>query len=137
MVTSRVPRVVLLERNSGLRDILAEALGDLGFEVSSGSSRWEALELLLENPDPDLLVLDLVDEASGGRALLAFLAEQPETARIPVVIMTEGAAPRGERARGVSLVKPFGIEELLAATHQAMSGVAPPPHPGERHDPAA
>lgn len=124
----RSPRVLLLERNVGLRALLVEALAELGFDVAAGGSRQEALELLLAGPAPDLLVIDLVDEGSGGRALLAFLGEQPETARIPAIVMTD-AEPRGRTGRCTPLLKPFGFEELRAAATQALAGSGAPAAP--------
>lgn|GEM_PF-3368141 len=112
-------RALLLEHDDALRQLFVDALTHLGWAALAGKGRKEMLDLLLQEPDPDLIVVDLVDRQSGGNALLCFLGEQPETARIPLVVMTDGdpaKAPPG----AAWLSKPFGLEELQAAVEQAM-----------------
>ncbi len=125
---------MLLEGNAALSEILAEALSEIGFEVVVAEACKEALDHLLEEPDPDLLVIDLVDEAAGGEALLSFVADQPELARIPRVIMTDGGEPLPSAAHAAHLVKPFYIDALAIAVRDAMTyagrpGTTPHYHP--------
>jgi CheY-like chemotaxis protein len=112
---------VLLERNTALRQLLGEALADLGFEVVPVAARKQALDHLLDAPDPDLLLVDVVDEAGGGEALLSFVAEQPELASIPIVVLTDGAEPEASQPHAVRLAKPFGVDALGTAVHEALA----------------
>ena len=62
-------------------------------------------------------------------------AEQPGLARIPLIVMTDGAEPVGVAAHAIHLAKPFDVEALGAAVLEAMSGrgeqpgTRPPQHP--------
>lgn len=98
------------ERNDGLREIFR----------------------LLNDPDPDLLLVDLLDEGAGGDALLSFIAEQPELAWIPLVVVINGAEPTGVAAHAAHLVKPFDVDALRTAVVKTMAGrsdrPAPEPH---------
>lgn len=123
----RQRRVLLVERNPALSQLFDEALAELGFQVFAAEGRRQALDVLLEEPQVDLLLVDLVDPAAEGAALLGFLAEQRATARIPVVVMTDGEPPAGLVGRAVRLAKPFGLEELRFATEEALGGRPGPP----------
>jgi CheY-like chemotaxis protein len=128
--------VLLLERDPALRQVLSEALAELALDVLSVEARKQALDLLLADPDPDLMLVDLVDETAGGELLLSFVDEQPELANIPVVIMTDGVGPSSLPAHAACLVKPFGIDALRAAVLGAMVRpsqriAAEPHHPVE------
>jgi DNA-binding NtrC family response regulator len=131
--TRRQPRVMLLEGSAALREILGEALSELGFEVRPAEARRQALEHLLDDPDPDLLVVDVVDETTEGEALLSFVVDQPELARIPFIVMTDGSEPTGPAAHAVRLAKPFDLDALRLAvleamTHRAERSSGPEPH---------
>jgi DNA-binding response OmpR family regulator len=114
------PRVLLLERHAGLRQLFEEALGELGFEVVPTEERGQALVALLAGVSVDLFVVDLVDRAAGGEGFVALLANEEVTARTPVIVMTDD-----ERVvvpeRALRLVKPFGLDELSFAVREAMS----------------
>src|SRR5690242_6456620 len=86
-------RVLLVERNGALRQVLVEALEELGFDVVAAGGRKQALDALLSDDDPDLLLVDLVDDAAGGERLLSFVDDHEHLAAIPVIAMTDGAEP--------------------------------------------
>jgi DNA-binding NtrC family response regulator len=121
--------------NAAVRQIVGEARMDLGFHVPPAETRRQALDQLLDAPDTDLLLVDVLDDAAGGEALLAFVADQPELARIPLIVMTDGAAPMGVAAHAIQLAKPFDVEALGTAVLDAMAGrgeqpgTEPPRHP--------
>lgn len=124
-------RVVLLEQDDALRQLLVDAMTYLGCEVLAGKGRRQVLDLLLQEPDPHLIVVDLVEPQSGGSALISFLGAQPETASIPLILMTD--CPRADAPpSAVRLSKPFGVEELQAALWEALygSGELAPRPPG-------
>lgn len=123
----RRPHALLLEPDDALRHLLADALSDLGFAVSAGKGRRQVLDLLLNGVDVDVILLDLIESEGGGRALLSFLREQPETAVIPVIVMVDGD-PADRPLGAARLSKPFGLDDLRAALREALSRnrTAPP-----------
>jgi CheY-like chemotaxis protein len=77
---------------------------------------------------PDVIVLDLMMPEVNGFDVVAALSEQPETARIPVLIVTAKQVTADDRAHLNGFVTTimekteFSRERFLAEVHRAMSG---------------
>jgi CheY-like chemotaxis protein len=78
-----------------------------GFDVTTAHSGAEALLMVTDRP-PDLIYLDLGLPGMGGLEVLERLRKEPDTAGIPVVILTNFSEP-GMLERGKSL----GAQECL------------------------
>ena len=64
------PKVLLVDDDDLVREQVGEQLADLGYEVASAASGAEALEILEQAPDVDLLFADVVmPNGMGGREL--------------------------------------------------------------------
>jgi DNA-binding response OmpR family regulator len=109
------PRVLVIDDERGLRDLLEYGLGKAGFEVRSVSEGLAALPLL-ETWAPDVLVLDVMLPGPDGFTLL------PEIRKLttaPVVMLT-ARTEVSEKIAGFSagaddyVGKPFDFEELVA-----------------------
>jgi DNA-binding response OmpR family regulator len=109
------PRVLVVDDERGLRELLEFGLERAGFEVRSVSEGLAALPLL-ETWSPDVLVLDVMLPGPDGFTLL------PEIRRLttaPVVMLT-ARTEVSERVAGLSagaddyVGKPFDFEELVA-----------------------
>ena len=69
---------------------------------------------------PDLILTDLMMPFLDGRAVLAQLRAQPQTAQIPVVAMSAaGQVPDGA-AFDAFLAKPFTIDALIAVLQRSL-----------------
>ncbi|HLY30240.1 MAG TPA: response regulator [Ktedonobacterales bacterium] len=120
-------RVLVVDDNLDLLAAVRFAL--LGeFEVETVTSAEDALEHLdhLSGPDrPDCLVVDVRMPGLNGVQLVRILRGDPETAQIPLIILSAYAQDedvlRGMFA-GVDqyLAKPFNLETLVAAIHWAV-----------------
>ncbi len=131
-VRSRRPRALLLEGENALRHALTDALDELGFDVLASEDRKAALAELLRHPDVELAVVDLVDAAADGEAVVSFLRDVPETASVPLIVMTDGAWAAAP-SRAVRLAKPFGLDQLISAVRSCERD----PHRPDRPDPDA
>jgi len=117
-VTSRPStgtRVLIIDDDEGLNELLTEYLGGFGFAVRTVTHPDAGLRALAADP-PDLLILDVMLPEMDG---LAVCRKVRETSRVPIVMLTA----RGEvtdRIVGLELgaddylPKPFEPRELVA-----------------------
>src|SRR6267378_4384148 len=98
--------------------LLADILGARGYAVTTASSGKEALEKVAAEP-PDIVLLDVVMPEMSGYEVCRAIRNTPETARLPVVMVT-ALDPGQERIKGIEagaddfLTKPINQPELLA-----------------------
>jgi DNA-binding response OmpR family regulator len=111
-------RLLVVEDEARIAEILKSALGRAGFTVDTVSRRGDAAEALATMPY-DVLILDLGLPDGDGLALLAQLRIAGNS--LPVLILTARDAVE-DRVRGLDagaddyLVKPFAMAELVART---------------------
>ena len=98
--------------------LLADLLRVKGFVVTTAASGQEALDRIAAER-PDLVLLDVMMPEMSGYEVCARIRANPETARLPVVMVTSlDAVP--ERVKGIEagaddfLSKPVNQPELLA-----------------------
>ncbi|HUZ70751.1 MAG TPA: response regulator [Candidatus Saccharimonadales bacterium] len=95
------PRLLLVDDDDALAEMYALRLTASGFDVTTAHSGAEALLMVTDRP-PDLIYLDLGLPGMGGLEVLERLRKEPDTAGIPVVILTNFSEP-GMLERGKSL----------------------------------
>jgi CheY-like chemotaxis protein len=118
-----LPRILLIEDDPGLRDTLAEALGERGYEVACASDGREALATLGAPPRPSVILLDLAMPVMDGWTFRAAQRRDPRLASIPTIVLS---ASLGGDARALdrlavaeTLMKPVDLERLVAAVERA------------------
>jgi DNA-binding response OmpR family regulator len=127
-------RLLVVEDDQGLRDVLARALREEGFEVRTASDGRSAL-VSAQQP-VDAVVLDIGLPDADGRDVCAALRAREVT--VPVIFLTarDGVTDRlsGFSAGGDDyLAKPFHVAELIARLRAVLrrSGGVPPPSLGD------
>jgi len=114
-VDSAGGRVLIVEDDQDIVDVLRRTLRAEGYEVRAATDGPEALEDL-EDFAPDLVVLDLGLPGMDGMEVCDRIRESSE---VPVLMLTARADPE-DRVAGLDtgaddyLVKPFDRSELLA-----------------------
>ena len=83
-------KVVVIDDDKEMREIITVALTYNGFEVAAGSDGSQ-LQNLLEAHLPDLVLLDVMMPGQDGYQLFYRLRDDPLTRQIPVMIMTAHA----------------------------------------------
>ena len=112
------PTVLLVEDESAQREMLAYNLEAEGFDVITADNGEDGLILVDEN-DPDLIVLDWMMPQLSGIEVCRRLKSNSKTRQIPV-IMLSARAEEVDRVRGLEtgaddyVVKPYSVIELMA-----------------------
>jgi two-component system phosphate regulon response regulator PhoB len=119
------PSVLVVEDDGDIRDLLSFRLSRAGFsvhEASDGESGLAAVAAIR----PDVVLLDWMMPGMDGLEVCRRLRADPDTAAIPVVLLTARArdldVERG-LAAGVDayIAKPFTPAELLEAVRTALA----------------
>lgn len=125
---SNVRPVLIVDDDESMRFLLGFTLQQEGIDTIEAISGEEALELLATTPVAAVL-LDNHLPGIQGFELVERLRAQPETATLPVILVT-GDDQVADRVRGLDagasdyLVKPFEIEELVARVQAQLRGQA-------------
>ena len=129
-------RVLIVEDEPDIRDLVVLHLRRDGYEVSAAASGEDALAQIRQAP-PDLIVLDLMLPGMGGLEVCRRLREDRLTASLPVVMLT-ARADEVDRVVGLELgaddyvVKPFSPKELLARVRAVLRRSRPGPGAGPK-----
>jgi CheY-like chemotaxis protein len=107
-------RVLVVEDDQEIREILAEVLIDQGYLVETATNGREALDRI-HACRPCVMLLDLMMPVMDGWELLTELEAEGSVPSLPVVVVS--AAHEAEPPKGVRryLRKPVPIERLLEA----------------------
>jgi len=130
------PRVLVVEDDRDIADLVARYLQKAGFEVETLVSGREALAALTRRP-PDLLVLDLMLPHVSGLEICRAARAHAATAALPIIMLT-ARAEEPDRISGLELGaddylgKPFSPNELVARVRALLRranrhAAAPPP----------
>jgi len=114
--TTPEARVVVVDDEPSLRDLLVASLRFAGFDVATASSGHDALEVIAQ-VEPDLVVLDVMLGDIDGFEVTRRLRERG--IRVPVLFLTArddvASTVAGLTVGGDDYVtKPFSLEELVA-----------------------
>ncbi|HYO53684.1 response regulator [Archangium sp.] len=119
--------LLVVDDEVGISDALSEVLSDEGFLVLVARNGKEGLERVAEKR-PDLILLDYMMPVVDGREMLKALQGDSAYRDIPVVMMSaisRSSLPPDCKPTAF-LLKPFGIDRLLAVVGQLLGGPAKP-----------
>lgn len=118
--------VLLVDDNVALLELLTNSLRYIGgFRVLNAPDGATGLELAVSER-PDCIVIDVVMPGIDGFQLAHVLRGDPETAAIPLVMLTALAQEESRMAGALSgadryLVKPVKLPDLIEAIGQAIA----------------
>jgi two-component system, chemotaxis family, chemotaxis protein CheY len=114
-------RLLLVDDDEEIRGTLGAVLQAEGFDVLEARNGLHALQQLLRDPLPDLILLDMTMPVMTGFEFLDVQAEDPRIREIPVVAVTVHA--KVAQIGGVKRLvrKPFDLGELLAVLRDVIA----------------
>ena len=116
-------KILVVDDDEAVRKSISIALKlKGGFETLEAEDGLEGLELAKQEA-PDLIISDVVMENLNGFLMLETLKEYPETANIPVIIMTNQAQSDKEWKTGAAveyIAKGFTLEVLLSKVNSIL-----------------
>lgn len=133
---SPAPRILVVDDDRRLRDLLRQFLADEGFAVRTANDGM-AMTAALAGEPADLVVLDLMLPGEDGLVLCRRLRAAGDA--VPIIMLT-AKGDDADRITGLEsgaddyLPKPFNPRELVARIHAVLrrGGVAlPPPSPSD------
>ena len=110
--------VLVVDDDDGIRELVGFALRRAGFDVIEASNGQAALDLVRTVP-VGMMVLDMGMPGMSGTYVVQALRAQPETATLPVLLMT-GSGDEMSVIEGLAagaddfLLKPVRLDELVA-----------------------
>jgi CheY-like chemotaxis protein len=120
--TSGAPRVLVVEDDQAIREVIADVLDDHGFRVAAASNGEEALAAL-DRSMPDVVVLDLLMPVMHGWAFMESYGDKTNGSSIPIVVVSVNPIlPRSFDRLGVRccIGKPFALDDLIDAVEDAL-----------------
>ena len=123
------PYILVVEDEDALATLLKYNLDKEGHRVVVASDGEEAL-MLIDERQPDLVVLDWMLPKVSGIEVCRRLRAKPETKNLPVIMLT-ARGEESDRVRGLDtgaddyIVKPFSMSELAARVRAVLRRIRP------------
>ncbi len=129
MSDEKAPKVLVVDDEIHIVQVVAIKLRNNGFDVITCENGAQALQLAT-NEKPDIIVADFQMPVMTGLELVQNLRSNPDTADIPVVMLTaRGFAIQDRQAEdlkiSVCLSKPFSPRELLQSIEEVLKKSVP------------
>ncbi len=114
-------RVLVVDDEAAIRDLLEYGLGQAGFTVQSVVDGREAIEAI-RAWSPEVIILDVMLPEIDGFTLLPALRRLTDVPIVMLSAKTETAEKVAGLSRGADdyIGKPFELEELIARLHSAL-----------------
>ena len=118
-------RILVVDDDDSHRTLAKQALKRSNFNVQVAAGGLEALRVL-ESWHPALVLLDMVMPSPDGLEVLRTLRARPQTAKLPVIMLTSNNAEATTQAGFVAgatdfITKPFVIPQLIARVRACLA----------------
>lgn len=110
-------RILVLDDDAAILDMLAMILSDAGYQVLALPEGGQLFEIV-KSFAPDLVLMDVQLAWLDGRQLCRALKEQAQTAGLPVILISAASGMQSclleKGAPDDFIAKPFDLDHLLA-----------------------
>jgi DNA-binding response OmpR family regulator len=112
-------KVLVLEKNKDILELIAIILSDAGYQVDLISSEQEMFAHI-KDFQPDLILLDVIQPTPEGTALCQSIKAAADTNHIPVIVLS--THPKAEVMKEICadevVPKPFDISFLVSVIEE-------------------
>jgi CheY-like chemotaxis protein len=122
--------IMVVDDERPVREFLAQALENDGYRVVQAFNGRHALQLIASvgSDGPDLIISDVMMPLVGGVELCQAVKGNPETADIPVVLMSAGVQRASLKANADGFIaKPFDLDTIDMLINSVLAGHQPKP----------
>lgn len=123
--------IYCLEDDKNIRELLIYTLHTTGYQAQGMTCSQELFQALRKDL-PQLILLDIMLPGEDGYSILRKLKSQPETRKIPVIMVTAKSA-EFDKVKGLEegaddyITKPFGMMEFIARVKAVLRRCQPSP----------
>lgn len=118
-------KILVIDDDRDVQMILRTALEKAGYQVTSALDGMQG-PMIARQTNPDLIILDVMMPAGGGKAVYERLKQSAKTAAIPILIYS--AMPRDQVLKEIPVpdgplivAKPTPLDRLLALVQKTLS----------------
>lgn len=117
-MSKKKPKVLVVDDEEAIRDMIQFALEQAGMKVKTVSSAYEAI-LKIDEKRPDIILMDWMMPGVSGIELTRRLHKDEHTREIPIIMLT-ARITEDDKVTGLEagaddyLIKPFSPRELIA-----------------------
>ncbi|HKS23846.1 MAG TPA: response regulator [Thermoanaerobaculia bacterium] len=115
------PRLLLIDDDQAVHSLLDEQLARLGYTIESAFTGESGVQAAKEST-PDVIILDLMMPGMSGFEVAGALKESPETANIPIVVLTSKEISADDRRELQSKVTSF-VQKGKSAREQLVTEI--------------
>jgi two-component system, OmpR family, response regulator RegX3 len=122
-----MPRVLIVEDDDAMRDMVGYALAEEGMEVEAAADGESTLEIFSSSGPFDLVILDVMLPGIDG---VSVCKELTSTSDVPVIMLTARGS-EADRVAGLEMgaddyvVKPFSAREVIARVRAVLRRAQP------------
>lgn len=119
-----MPKVALVVDDSMLvRCTVCRFLEERGYTVETATNGTEALQVITR-VQPDLIVTDMQMPKMNGSELITALKSKPETAAVPIIVVTGRASgfAEGDKRANFAVSKDIDVDRQLEKALNAIAG---------------
>lgn len=123
-VPVKAPTILVADDEADVRSLILALLEDEGYRVVVAANGRAAIEVV-ERRRPDLILMDVMMPMMDGREAARRLRQRPESASIPIVLMSAVANDGLQPEVQAFVAKPFDLDDLLATIDRLLDGSDP------------
>lgn len=125
-ISPQTPQILIVDDSLNLRHSLSMTLAKAGYHVFEAQDGQEALDLLREHPDVDLVLCDVEMPRMNGFKFLNYCRQDSTLAQLPIAMLTSHTSTKyrqlaTELGAVAYLTKPYAEAELLETLKEILS----------------